>query len=60
MFYWQYIRVFKSFIGRPFFGSHIQEVAGHNKILNNFVQKVMSGNAASEIYEFKNGQIKEE
>ncbi|CAN5385228.1 hypothetical protein BH18THE2_BH18THE2_36510 [soil metagenome] len=46
----------KSFIGKPFFGSHIQESAGHNKILNNFVQKVMSGNAASEIYEFKNGQ----
>ena len=46
----------KSFIGKSFFGSHIQESAGHNKILNNFVQKVMSGNAASEIYEFKNGQ----
>jgi signal transduction histidine kinase len=46
----------KSFIGKPFFGSHIQESSGHNKILNNFVQKVMSGNAASEIYEFKNVQ----
>jgi signal transduction histidine kinase len=46
----------KSFIGKPFFGSHIQESTGHNKILNNFVQTVMSGNAAFEIYEFKNGQ----
>jgi signal transduction histidine kinase len=46
----------KSFIGKPFFGSHIQESTGHNNILNNFVQTVMSGNAAFEIYEFKNGQ----
>ena len=45
-----------SFIGKPFFGSHIQEAIGHNKIINNFVQTVMSGRAAFEIYEFKNGQ----
>jgi signal transduction histidine kinase len=46
----------KSFIGKPFFGSHIQESTGHNKILNNYVQNVMSGKAAFEIYEFENGQ----
>ena len=44
------------FIGKPFFGSHRQEAIGHNKIINNFVQTVMSGRAAFEIYEFKNGQ----
>jgi signal transduction histidine kinase len=46
----------KSFIGKPFFGSQIQESTGQNKILNNYVQNVMSGKAAFEIYEFENGQ----
>ena len=46
----------KSFIGKPFFGSYIQEATGHNKILNNYVQTVMSGKGAFEIYDFKNGQ----
>jgi signal transduction histidine kinase len=46
----------KSFIGKPFFGSYIQEATGPNKILNGFVQAVMSGKGAFEIYEFEDSQ----
>jgi signal transduction histidine kinase len=46
----------KSFIGKPFFGSYIQEATGPNEILNNFVQTVMSGKGAFEIYDFKDVQ----
>jgi signal transduction histidine kinase len=52
----QLIHPVKSFIGTPFFGNHTQEVTGHNKILNNLIQTVMSGKPDSAIYEFMNGQ----
>ena len=52
----QLIHPIKSFIGTPFFGNHTQEITGHNKILNNLIQTVMSGKPDSAIYEFENGQ----
>ena len=52
----QLIHPIKSFIGIPFFGNHTQEITGHNKILNNLIQTVMSGKPDSAIYEFDNGQ----
>jgi signal transduction histidine kinase len=52
----QLIHPIKSFIGTPFFGNHTQEITGHNKILNNLIQTVMSGKPDSAIYEFDNGQ----
>ena len=52
----QLIHPVKSFIGTPFFGSHTQEVTGHNMILNNLVRTVLSGKQDFDIYEFKNGE----
>ena len=52
----QLIHPVKSFIGTPFFGSHTQEVTGHNTILNNIIQTVLSGKQDFDIYEFKNGE----
>jgi signal transduction histidine kinase len=52
----QLIHPVKSLIGTPFFGNYTQEAIGHNKILNNLIQTVMSGKPGSAIYEFKNGQ----
>ena len=52
----QLIHPVKSFIGTPFFGSHTQEVTGHNTILNNLIQTVLSGKQDFDIYEFKNGE----
>ena len=52
----QLIHPIKSFIGTPFFGNRTQEITGHNKILNNLIQTVMSGKPDSAIYEFDNGQ----
>ncbi|HZD34211.1 MAG TPA: ATP-binding protein [Nitrososphaeraceae archaeon] len=44
----------ESFIGTPFFGNLTQEATGNNSILNNLIQTVMSGQAGSAIYEFRN------
>jgi signal transduction histidine kinase len=52
----QLIHPIKSFIGTPFFGSHTQEVTGHNTILNNLIRRVLSGKQDFDIYEFKNGE----
>jgi signal transduction histidine kinase len=52
----QLIHPVRSLIGTPFFGNHTQEVTGHNKILNNLIQTVMSGKPDFAIYEFKNSQ----
>ena len=52
----QLIHPVKSFIGTPFFGEHTQEVTGHNTILNNIIQTVLSGKQDFDIYEFKNGE----
>jgi signal transduction histidine kinase len=52
----QLIHPVKSFIGTPFFGSHTQEVIGHNTILNNIIQTVLSGKQHFDIYQFKNGE----
>jgi signal transduction histidine kinase len=52
----QLIHPVKSFIGTPFFGSHTQEATGHNTILNNIIQTVLSGKQDFDIYEFKNGE----
>jgi signal transduction histidine kinase len=52
----QLIHPVKSFIGTSFFGSHTQEVTGHNTILNNIIQTVLSGKQDFDIYEFKNGE----
>jgi hypothetical protein len=52
----QLIHPVRSLIGTPFFGNHTQEVTGHNKILNNLIQTVMSGKPDFAIYEFRNGQ----
>ncbi len=52
----QLIHPLKSFIGTPFFGNHTQEATGHNKILNNLIQTVMSGKPDSAIYEFNKSQ----
>ena len=52
----QLIHPVKSFIGTPFFGSHTQEVTGHNTILNNIIQTVLSGKQDFDIYEFKNSE----
>src|ERR687889_566934 len=52
----QLIHPVKSFIGTPFFGSHTQETTGHNTILNNIIQTVLSGKQDFDIYEFKNGE----
>ena len=52
----QLIHPVKSFIGTPFFGSHTQEVTGHNMILNNLLRTVLSGKQDFNIYEFKNGE----
>jgi signal transduction histidine kinase len=46
----------KSFIGVSFFDNHIQEVTGHNSILNNLIRTVMSGKSESAIYEFRGVQ----
>jgi signal transduction histidine kinase len=45
-----------SLIGTPFFGNATQEITGHNSNLNNLVETVMSGQAASAVYEFRNGE----
>jgi signal transduction histidine kinase len=45
-----------SFVGEPFFGDYIQNATGHNKILNNLVNTVMSGDAASAVYHFDGGE----
>jgi signal transduction histidine kinase len=52
----QLIHPVKSFIGTPFFGSHTQEVTGHNPILNNIIRTVLSGKQDFDIYEFKNDE----
>jgi signal transduction histidine kinase len=52
----QLIHPVRSLVGTPFFGNHTQEVTGHNKILNNLIQTVMSGKPDFAIYEFKNSQ----
>ncbi|HEX2068160.1 MAG TPA: ATP-binding protein [Nitrososphaeraceae archaeon] len=52
----QLIHPVKSFIGTPFFGSHTQEVTGHNPILNNIIRTVLSGKQDFDIYQFKNGE----
>jgi signal transduction histidine kinase len=52
----QLIHPVKSFIGTPFFGSHTQEVTGHNTILNNIIRTVLSGKQDFDIYEFNNGE----
>ena len=52
----QLIHPVKSFIGTPFFGSHTQEVTGHNTVLNNIIRTVLSGKQDFDIYEFKNGE----
>jgi signal transduction histidine kinase len=52
----QLIHPVKSFIGTSFFGSHTQEVTGHNTILNNLIQTVLSGKQDSDIYQFNNGE----
>ena len=52
----QLIHPIKSFIGTPFFGSHTQEVTGHNTILNSLIRRVLSGKQDFDIYEFKNGE----
>ncbi len=54
--FFQLIHPVKSFIGTPFFGSHTQEVTGHNMILNNLIRTVLSGKQDFGIYEFKNGE----
>jgi hypothetical protein len=38
----QLIHPVKSLVGTPFFGNHTQEATGHNEILNNLIQTVMS------------------
>src|ERR671921_12704 len=52
----QLIHPIKSFIGTLFFGSHTQEVTGHNTILNSLIRRVLSGKQDFDIYEFKNGE----
>ena len=52
----QLIHPIKSFIGTPFFGSHTQEVTGHNTILNSLIRRVLSGKQDFDIYEFQNGE----
>jgi signal transduction histidine kinase len=52
----QLIHPVKSFIGTSFFGNHTQEVTGHNEILNNIIQTVMSGKPYFGTYEFRNGE----
>jgi signal transduction histidine kinase len=52
----QLIHPVKSFIGTSFFGSHTQEVTGHNTILNNLIRTVLSGKQDFDIYQFRNGE----
>lgn len=52
----QLVHPVESFIGKPFFGSHTQEITGQNKILNNLVSMVMSGRSDSAVYEFNSGE----
>ncbi|HZD34795.1 MAG TPA: sensor histidine kinase [Nitrososphaeraceae archaeon] len=52
----QLVHPLKSFIGKPFFGNYTQNVTGHNEILNNLVNTVMSGNFDSDVYEFSGGE----
>jgi signal transduction histidine kinase len=46
----------ESFIGEPFFGNYTQNATGHNKVLNNLISTVMSGNSDSAVYEFDSGE----
>lgn len=52
----QLVHPVDTFIGTPFFGNVTQEITGHNSILNNLIQSVMSGEPGSAIYEFSNGE----
>jgi signal transduction histidine kinase len=52
----QLIHPVKSFIGKSFFGSYTQEVTGHNKVLNNVIHTVMSGQPDFAVYDFRNGE----
>lgn len=52
----QLIHPVKSFVGTSFFGSHTQDVTGHNERLNNLVKKVLSGKQDFNIYEFRNDE----
>ena len=52
----QLVHPMESFIGTPFFGNHTQEATGHNTVLNNLIQTVMTGKPSSAIYEFKNSE----
>ncbi len=51
----QLIHPVKSFVGTPFFGSHTQQVTGHNNILNSHIRTVMAGKPDFAVYNFKNG-----
>jgi hypothetical protein len=46
----------ESLIGEPFFGNYTQNAIGQNKILNNLISSVMSGNSDSAVYEFGGGE----
>jgi signal transduction histidine kinase len=52
----QLVHPVPSFIGTPFFGNITQEATGHNINLNNLIETVMSGQADSAVYEFRNGE----
>lgn len=52
----QLVHPVPSFIGSPFFGNITQEATGYNSDLNNLIETVMSGQADSAVYEFRNGE----
>lgn len=52
----QLIHPVKRFVGTPFFGHYTQQITGHNTVLNNLIQTVMSGKPDLAVYNFINGQ----
>ncbi len=52
----QLIHPVKKMVGTSFFGSYTQQLTGHNAVLNNLIQTVMSGKPDSAVYNFMNGQ----
>ena len=45
-----------SLVGKPFFGEYTQNLTGYNEDLNNLIRTVISGQPATLIYEFVNGE----
>lgn len=45
-----------SIVGKPFFGNFIQNLTGHNDILNSLVKTVMSGAPSSAVYNLINNE----